>query len=111
MPKWADIEYREFWDVPRMFVVRYDGRAYLFEDPFDSTTEDYTEQYEVFELPLLGTNEPEGCWDGLASRALSKLGTVRIDEVEFDSSRRRSINPAIIDKLLEASRSPHKQAG
>jgi hypothetical protein len=111
MPQWADIEYRDFWDVPRMFVARHDGRPYLFRDPFDSMTENYSHQYEVLELPPLGADELKGSWDGLAGRALTKLGTVRIDEVEFDSSRRRSMDTAIIDKLLEATTSPSKQAG
>ena len=38
---WANIQYRDFYDVPRIFVADYQGRLYLFDCPFDEALDDY----------------------------------------------------------------------
>jgi hypothetical protein len=94
------ISYRDFWDIPRIFIVRHHGRQYLFDCRFNETAEDFDEVYRVYVLPELLERELRGSWTDLAERAESYLGEIATSEVKFDASRRRSIDPGIIDELL-----------
>jgi hypothetical protein len=95
----SEIIYRDFWDVPRIFIVRHHGRQYLFDCRFDESAEDFEAAYRVYTLPDLPESEVSGSWEGLAERAESYLGEVPIESVIFDPSRRRTIDTRIIDEL------------
>ena len=60
MTRWAAITYREFWDVPRIFVIKDRGQNWLFECPFDSATEDFPEHYLVYLMPTRSTEDLVG---------------------------------------------------
>jgi hypothetical protein len=96
----ASIRYREFWDVPRVFLVTHRGRLFLFDCPFDEATEDFPDVYRVYALPQLEEAELAGSWDKLSARALSFLGEVPIKQVGFDPSKRQTIDTALLDELL-----------
>src|SRR4051794_29503381 len=49
--EWVPIQYREFYDRPRMIVAEYRGRSYLFNCSFDEALDDYSPDYAVFVLP------------------------------------------------------------
>ncbi len=95
----SEIIYRDFWDVPRIFIVRHRGQQYLFDCSFNESVEDFEETYRVYTLPDLLEGELSGSWEGLAGRAESYLGEVLVERVNFDSSRRLSIDTRIIDEL------------
>jgi hypothetical protein len=99
MSTWADINYRGFWDVPRIFFVRHDGRLYLFDCAFDDEVEDYPETYAVYEMPELTDADYAGSWVHLADNAVRRLGEVPLDQVQFDPTKRRQINTAIFAAL------------
>src|SRR5207302_1388121 len=92
-------KYREFWDVPRMFLVASQGKHFLFDCPFDETTEDFPDAYRVYLMPPSTEEELAGSWDQLSERALQYLGKVLIGKVRFDPSRRREIDTAILEEL------------
>jgi hypothetical protein len=96
----SEIIYRDFWDIPRLFIVRHLGRQYLFDCRFNESTEDFDEMYRLYVLPELPESELRGSWVDLAERAESYLGEIPTSAVKFDASRRRSIDPGIIDELL-----------
>jgi hypothetical protein len=100
MPTSAPITYRDFWDVPRIFLVTHEGRTLLFDCPFDEATEDYPDTYAVYQLPALADGELTGSWDKLSERAERYLGTVPVGEVRFDPTRRQGIDPAVLRELL-----------
>lgn len=95
----VDITFREFYDVPRMFVVANDQVLFLFDGRFDDAIDDYPDHYEVFALPLTNVRDLPPSWLGLPDLATAKLGRVLVTEVEFDSTRRKSINVAIVRDL------------
>ena len=99
----AEIIYREFYDVPRIFVVSFDGKQYLFDCRFDESADDYPDMYQVFVLPNLRDHELNGSWDRLTERAQKHLGQVLVKSVVFDESRRRAIDPSVIEELASAS--------
>lgn len=103
MTQWVDIQYRDFWDVPRVFVAQFAGRTYLFEDPFDEEAEDYTQEYQVYELPPVDADSLQGSWVGLTHGAVRILGKVKVEAITFDSSKRRSMDSALIENLLKST--------
>lgn len=94
---WLDVvEYRDFYDVPRMFVLRHAGTTYLFDSAFDDESDEYKPDYEVFKLPGI----PGGNSDWSNLRALGEfVGRVPVSQVEFDETRRERCNERVFDDL------------
>ena len=66
MNEWIDIvEYRDFSDVPRIFVIVVDERTFLFDCPFDEQIDDYPDEYTVYELPHVRPDELLNDWSEL----------------------------------------------
>lgn len=99
MSQWAPIQYREFWDVPRIFLVPYRGRWFLFDCPLDERTEDFPDAYQVYVIPEPTGEELSGSWDKLHEKATHCLGKVAISAARFDSSKRREMDTAVLDEL------------
>ena len=93
------IRYRDFWDVPRIFVAEYDGGLYLFDSRFDKTVEDYLEFYDVYLMPSFGESDYLGSWAEHPQKAICKLGVVPIDSVRFDPTKRKEIGAEVFDLL------------
>ncbi len=98
---WSVIRYRDFYDLPRIFMTTYQGRQYLFDCPFDDERDDYADSYRVYELPVLSDAELQGSWEHLSDSATDFLGVVPVTRVHFDPTKRASINTAIFSELPE----------
>lgn len=96
---WAPIQYREFWDVPRIFLVPYQEKWFLFDCEFDETAEDFPDYYRVYVIPKPCDEELAGSWDNLHEKAMQYLGEVLIQKVHFDSSKRREIDTGVLDEM------------
>jgi hypothetical protein len=92
MSNWVEITYRDFYDFPRIFTIRHQGKLLLFDCNFDSTLDDYSPTYKVFLLPELTSQELADDWTHLPEKAGAFLGEVPTDQVEFDQTRRRAVN-------------------
>jgi hypothetical protein len=102
MDNGAPIKYRGFWDVPRIFLVPYQDKLFLFDCAFDEITEDYPDYYRVYVLPNLADEEPAGSWAKLHLKAIQYVGEVPLASVRFDPSKRREIDSTILDQLTKA---------
>jgi hypothetical protein len=102
MDDMTPITYRDFWDVPRIFVAQRRGAVFLFDCAFDDKTEDYPSSYRVYLLPNLGDEDLAGSWDKLHLRAHRFLGEVPIASVRFDATRRRALDAGLLDALAAA---------
>ena len=47
MKLWTPIQYREFYNVPRVFLVEREQAVYLFDCKFDESQGEYEDTYEV----------------------------------------------------------------
>lgn len=103
MNQWAPIQYREFWDVPRIFLAPYQGKWFLFDCPFDEATEDFPDSYRVYLIPEPSEEELAGSWDKLHEKATRYTGEVPIAKVHFDPSKRREIDSKVLDELMARS--------
>lgn len=102
------IQYRDFWDVPRVFLTHVEGKNYLFDCPFDDSLEDYPTHYHVYEMPALSKLQLKGSWLNLRNLAIAEIGTVPVQSVHFDPTRRQSIDLAIFNELLGQTASHSK---
>lgn len=97
---WSTIRYRDFYDVPRIFLTTHNGELYLFDCPFDEGLDDYSEHYQVYELPAVSEGELQGSWEHLPERAPRALGTLPVAQVQFDTTKRDSIDTAVLEELI-----------
>jgi len=94
--------YVEFYDVPRLIALRYRGKLLLLQSAFSDTLDEYPNVYSVYELPE--STEPllaAGSWLFLEQTALTSIGEIPVNAVEFDSTKRNSMDPSILDPLLD----------
>ncbi len=97
---WATIRYRDFYDIPRIFITAHDGKQYLFDCPFDDELDDYSDRYRVYQLPAISEDDLKGSWERLSERAVRLLGVVPVAEVQFDPTKRQRLDTAVIEALL-----------
>ena len=101
VPKWTTIAYREFHDVPRAVVLRYQQQTYYLDCPFDELRDDYAPDYEVYLMPDLSVAELGGSWESLAKRATRRLGSIPVESIRFDETRRRQLDWESLKLLVE----------
>ena len=103
---YAPFIYRDFYDVPRMILVRHRDRVFILDSSFNDESDDYRDHYIVYELAVEDVSDANlaGSWADLPSRARSCLGSVPLASVTFDATRRQTINTEFLDALLSKPR-------
>jgi hypothetical protein len=97
---WLPIQYRGFYDVPRMFVTRADGKTLLFDCAFDAKADEYSCIYEVYTLDGQTLETAGNIKDWRSLRRLGhRTGSVAVKDVTFDETRRKSISASTIDRV------------
>ena len=99
MKHWTPIRYRDFYDVPRIFLVRGGDRLFLFDCPFDSAEDEYGKTFKVYLMPNLPDDMLAGSWEDLAAKAERLLGEVPTSEVEFDQTLRREVEASVLSRF------------
>ena len=99
----APFRYRGFYDRPRMILVNYRDLLFLLDSPFDEVADEYPDTYHVYLLPLLAEVDFQGDWTRLPMRAVADLGTIPLSQVQFDKSRRATLDMEILERLGKSS--------
>jgi len=99
MKRWTPIKYRDFYDIPRIFLAETPERAFLFDCPFNEEKDEYEETFKVYLMPRLGEKELAGSWKNLPQRATQLLGEVGTAEVEFDPTLRQQVNLEMLGRF------------
>jgi hypothetical protein len=97
------VQYRDFWDVPRIFLVSFEQSLFLFDCRFSDEVEDYSNKYQVFLMPYLEEQDLIGSWKRLPKKATRSLGEIPVQEVRFDETRRKFIEGEAVLKLLKGA--------
>lgn len=99
---WPTISYRDFHDIPRAVVVDWRGVLYLLDCLFDYDADEYESTYTVYTLPdELRETVEQISWTDLCHRG-QRVGELATSDVEFDTTRRRSLNPKIFERFVES---------
>lgn len=100
------LAYREFYDIPRAFVIEPKRRCLLFFDcPFDERLDDYPGFFDVYLLHDLSASVLPQDWRGLSARAVGPLGRVMVTALRFDETRRREVAVDGLPQLVFAAES------
>jgi hypothetical protein len=94
------INYREFYDVPRMVIVTHRGLKLLLDCKFNESLDEYPAVYRVYILPQEIDEHTLHSWEALAGKATTYLGDIPVDQIIFDPSKRAEIDTGVIDSLL-----------
>lgn len=97
----VSIQYRDFYDVPRIFLLRHQEYLLLFDSAFDEDADEYSAFYEVYLLPELSQEMLIGSWAHLKQTASRRLGRIPVAEVEFDATRRRYVDTSSLEPLIQ----------
>lgn len=97
--RWVAIQYREFYDVPRLFLAKQGGTVYVFDCPFDEVADEYPAHHRAYRLPSeMGAAADAGSWEDLP-RAGTFVGEVPVEAVRFDATRRAAIDDTVFGAL------------
>ncbi len=96
--------YRDFYDVPRAFlVVPQPGLILFFDCPFDDSIDDYPGSYQVFAIEGLELAELPADWRQLCHLSKACLGGVPIASLKFDSTQRNEVLVDHLERLLKGA--------
>lgn len=96
---WLAIDYREFYDVPRLIVVEYGGELFVFDALFDDHADEYADEFTVRRLPKSARSlVNDSSWVPLVGIG-EFVGTVPVQDVEFDPTRRSAIRSKVFETL------------
>ena len=97
--EWIPITYRDFYDIPRMFVAQgADGTVLLFDCEFDEQKDDYASTYRIYRLSPAVVIPEHGSWKPIPDQG-AFVGEIPVSSVEFDASRRTAINGLVLTHL------------
>jgi hypothetical protein len=93
--------YGGFYDVPRCLTLRYRGRRFLLQSAFDEDLDEYPTDYSVYVVPESADDSRPMCSpEFLGSTSMACIGRIPIDQVIFDSSKRKELDASILDRLI-----------
>jgi hypothetical protein len=99
MKRWTPIKYREFYDIPRIFLTEIGKRIFLFDCPFNTAKDEYEETYKVYLMPELDEKDLVGSWQDLPTKAARALGEIPTSDIEFDPTLRQQVNVEVLNRF------------
>jgi hypothetical protein len=94
--------YRGFYDVPQGLITTYNGRKYLFERLFDDNFDDYQNFYSVYDIGDIEVGDGESIWTKLEDSRRRFIYTIPVKDIQFDSTKRKSIHASAFEKLARS---------
>jgi len=95
---------REFFDIPRAFILEpIAGLFLLFDCPFDETTDDYSGKFNVYPLQIASVDALPQDWRTITPPSVDSVGAVAIADVEFDETRRKQVRLQKLGALVAAT--------
>ena len=95
------IQYSGFWVFPHAFWVSFEGNSYLFwRGYFDEKIDDYPDTYDVYKVSDVKLNDDPLPWELSRIPSKVRVGSVKIQNVEFDPTHRKYIDSGIFSEIL-----------
>jgi len=103
---WLSIKYGEFYDIPRVFVVNYEGETYFFDCPFKDELDDYPDFFTVYRVPEEEIDKVETIsWSDISTFA-RPIGIVKVKDVQFDETKRKFIADRVFEMVANKNNGP-----
>ncbi len=102
MRNFVSFRYGSFYDVPRSVVLSYRERYFFLDSPFDENADEYPDHYSVYLFPAsIRIAAESSSWDFARDlKSLIYLGSVKISDCDFDKSKRKQLDAAVLDPFL-----------
>lgn len=92
--------YSGFWDVPRHILLKYRDTWLFLYSGFDDDLDDYSESYAVYRLPpSIERRLEKESWCFVYEMTADCIGTIRVEDVKFDDTKRAMLDPSCFDVL------------
>lgn len=93
---WIPIRYRDFYDIPRAFIVEREGSLFLFDGAFDESIDEYPDRFQVYRLRADVADVLDATsWHGLEANG-TLIGEVPVADVRFDPTRRAAVDDTVL---------------
>jgi len=93
--------YGGFCDVPRCISLRYRGRRFLLQSAFDEGLDEYPSEYSIYIVPESADDSRPVCSpEFLGNTRMACIGSIPIDQVTFDMSKRKELDATILDSFI-----------
>ena len=97
---WLPIEYGAFHDIPRAFVVKDETGSYFFDCSFSDERDEYPDEFIVYKLGKKVFHSGNALpWNEMHKYG-KRVGSIRIESVIFDKSKRKSIRGDVLASLI-----------
>jgi len=101
MAEMMPFEYAEFYDVPRCILMRYREIRFLIESSFNEQLDNYEENYSVYLVPETAPDSlRENAGNFFNSTTMPCVGHIRVEDVLFDSSKRKLLDASFLDSFI-----------
>lgn len=101
MAEMIPFQYGGFWDVPRYILLRLREQTLLLESPFDEDLDEYPDAYSVYQVPdAISELDLSRDWALLDRTQLRFIGEIPISAVEFDPTKRKTLDPTCLEGLF-----------
>jgi hypothetical protein len=98
----TEFRYVEFYDVPRCLAIRHGDKLFLLQSAFDEELEEYPNCYSVYVLPEeVDSTLHAGSWEFLETAPITRIGTIEINQVKFDPTKRKELDASVLDSFLK----------
>jgi hypothetical protein len=97
-------KYVDFYDAPRLILFTYKDQLFSLASYFDEDKDDYDENYSVELLPSwVAQKITDSSWKVLEDDIIGRklLGKMPVNDVVFDRTRRKTLDPTFLDKYLK----------
>ena len=104
--QWLPIRrYRDFYDIPRAFVVEHGGEQLLFDCPFDEALDNYADEYTIYRVSDDFRDRADlMSWTDLGKQ-FEPIAVIPTTAVRFDPTRRRAIRADVCEGMTGGSTS------
>jgi hypothetical protein len=101
-------KYVDFYDVPRLIILKYQNLLFLLASHFDEEKDDWEENYSIDLLPSWVEQKiTASSWkvleDDIGAR---RLGEIPVKDVVFDHTKRLTLDAAFLDEYLKPLTAP-----
>ena len=94
-------KYGGFWDVPRYILCTVEESQLLLEAGFDDALDEYSTENGVYAVPQDLDWDSILLWLGSPSSKSHYLGSIPVNEIQFDESKRKEIETGPLIKFIK----------
>ena len=97
---WMPIEYRDFYDRPRMFKLTVGDQVFLCISAFKEDLDDHDSAYEVWRITSPEAISWGGSWLEFPRPNDQLMGRIAVKDVVFDASCRASVDLRSLEAMV-----------